>query len=105
MSIQNNQETVDFDSAVASWVAEYKDLKAQIAALSERAEVARQHIEAALGDATLGYVDGVPAVRWQTVTSSRLDIKKAREVLPEQVLELLTVESVSRRFEIVKDNG
>lgn len=103
MSIQNNTETVDFDPAVIAWVEEYKRLKLEIAALTERAEIARQHVEAAMGDATLGFANGVPAVRWQVITSTRLDTKKAKEILPEQVLELLQVTSESRRFEIVKD--
>jgi predicted phage-related endonuclease len=103
VSMQNDQQSVDLDSAVAAWLDEYKRIKAEIAALTERAEVARQHVEAALGDATLGYINGRPAVRWQTVTSTRFDTKKAKEILPLQVIELLQVTSEARRFDIVKD--
>jgi hypothetical protein len=42
-------------------------------------------------------------VRFSIVESERLDVKKAREVLPAQVLELLLKKSQSRRFVVLED--
>jgi hypothetical protein len=40
-------------------------------------------------------------VRWTRVESRRFDTKKAREILPQQVIDVLEVVSTSRRFVIV----
>ena len=42
-------------------------------------------------------------MRWTTVTSNRFDVKRAKEILPEQVLDLLNVQSTARRFTVVED--
>lgn len=104
MSLEINQQEVDFDPAVAAWVEQYKQLKAKAAEIAEQIDVARSHIESALGDHAIGTVNGQPVVRFAQVESERLDVKKAREVLPPQVLELLMVKSVSRRFTILTGN-
>jgi len=101
MSTQNTEDTVDFDTNISHWVDEYRRLKAQVSELTERLDIARSHIETALGDATIGFVDNQPVVRWTVVSSERFDVKKAREVLPPQVLNLLTSTSTSRRFTLV----
>lgn len=105
MSIQHDADTVDFDRSVAYWVDELRKIRAEKAKLAEAEDIARQHIEAALGDATIGYVNGVPAVRWSVVESERLDVKKAREVLPEQVLNLLMRKQTTRRFSLLDVDG
>jgi hypothetical protein len=45
---------------------------------------------------------GNEVVRWSFVESRRLDVKKAREILPVQVIELLEVPTMSRRFTVVE---
>lgn len=104
MSLQINQDTIDFDPEVTRWVNEYKRLKLAAAELAEAIDVARSHIEAGLGDATVGTVNGEPVVRWSNVESERIDVKKAREILPAQVLELLTKKSTARRFQVLTGN-
>ena len=101
MSTQISPEIVDFDPSIAHWVEQYRQAKIEIAKLSEHADIARANIEAALGDSQIGTVNGAPVVRWKAVESSRLDVRKAREILPEQVLDLLLVKSSSRRFTLV----
>jgi predicted phage-related endonuclease len=101
MSVQITPEIVDFDPAVAHWVEQYRQAKNEISKLTEQADIARSHIEAALGQAEIGTVQGNPVVRWKSVQSTRLDVKKAREILPEQVLDILMVKSDSRRFILV----
>jgi len=40
-------------------------------------------------------------VRYALIESERIDTKKLREVLPPQVLDLVTVKSQSRRFTVL----
>ena len=101
MSLEVNQTEIDFDPAVAHWVAEYRRLKLQASQIAEQLDVARSHIEAALGDHEIGTVNGAPVVRYAVIESERIDTKKLREVLPPQVLELVTVKSQSRRFTVL----
>lgn len=101
MSLEINPREIDFDPAVGFWVAEYKRLKLEAAQIAEQIDIARSHIEAALGDHEIGTVAGQPVVRWATVEYERIDVKKLREVLPPQVLELVTKKSTARRFTIL----
>ena len=101
MSVEINNIEIDFDPEVARWVDEYKRLKLEAAQIAEQIDIARSHIEAALGDHEIGTVAGQPVVRWSTVESERIDVKKLREVLPPQVLELVTKKSTARRFTIL----
>lgn len=104
MSLQINQQEIDFDPGVAADLARLRRIKAEIGELQEQADILTERIKSALGDATIGTVNGAPAVKWSVVESSRLDIKKAREVLPQQVLDLLEIKTQSRRFTLL-DGG
>jgi hypothetical protein len=42
-----------------------------------------------------------PVGRWSFVESKRFDTKRAREILPAQVIEALEVVTTSRRFSLV----
>ena len=101
MSLQINQEEVDFDPAVARWVEEYRACKAEIKAIEERLDIARSNIEAALGDANTGLVNGQPVVRWMPAKRESIDIKAAKELLPPQVLDVLLRVTESRRFTLL----
>jgi hypothetical protein len=46
-----------------------------------------------------------PVVRYSFVESKRFDTKRAREILPTQVIEALEVVSTSRRFSIVNEDN
>ena len=99
--MQIDLETVALDANVARYVSEYKKLKLEETLLKEQMADARQRIESAMGEASIALVDGAPAVRWTPVESERFDVKKAREILPQQVLDLLLVRSSSRRFTLI----
>lgn len=87
---------------VASWVELYQALTEQAADLDERRKAARERIEAALGEAETGTVDGVPRIRWAHVVSTRLDQAKAKKVLEVYgVLEQCQTTTSSRRFVLV----
>lgn len=104
MSLQINPEEIDFDPGVAADLTRLRRLKAEIGELQEQADILTERIKSAMGDALVGTVNGAPAVRWSTVESTRFDVKKAREILPEQVIDLLEVKSQSRRFTLL-DGG
>lgn len=104
MSIESERGIIDFDANIAAWLEQYKNALAQIKQLQEVADVARSHIEAALGENQIGMFNNRPVVRWSFVESTRFDTKRARELLPAQVVEALEVKSTSRRFTIVNED-
>ena len=104
MSTQINQEMIDLDAQAQHWVASYIEAKAKIAEWQEKADLAGEQVKSALGDCSIGLVNGRETVRWTRVQSKRVDVKKLRELLPPQVLDLVEVVSESRRFTIVGDD-
>jgi predicted phage-related endonuclease len=104
MSVEIETGVVDLDVNTAAWLEQYKSALAKIKEMQEVADVARAHIEMALGDCEVGMFLNQPVVRWTKVESKRFDTKRAREILPAQVIDALEVVSVSRRFSIVQEN-
>lgn len=104
MSVETGKGIVDFDTNIAAWLEQYKSAIAQIKQLQEVADVARSHIESALGENQIGMFNNKPVVRWSFVESTRFDTKRARELLPPQVVEALELKSTSRRFTIVNED-
>jgi predicted phage-related endonuclease len=96
------RSSVELPLDVAGWLELYKKTQADIKALEEKASTAKEKIQEALGDNEIGTLDGSPVVRWTKVTSTRLDMKKAREVLDPKILQFLSSESTSRRFTLVE---
>lgn len=84
-------------------------LKAQLAIIQhckqKRAELdeleanAKAAIQAALGEAEVGTIDGRVAVRWTTVRRNTIDQKLLKQRHPDIAAEVMTV-SESRRFTI-----
>ena len=103
MSIELEVGVIELDDSAQAWLLAYKDATAKIAELEEKRAVAREHLEAALGEAETACVKGHPVVRFTKVESKRFDTKRAREILPSQVLDTLEILSYSRRFTLVKD--
>ena len=101
MSVEIETGVVDFDDNTAAWLENYKNALAKIKEWQEVADVARAHIEQSLGDAEVGMYQNRPVVRWSFIETRRFDVKRAKEILPEQVLDTLEVISNSRRFAIV----
>lgn len=105
MSVEIETGVVDFDNNTASWLENYKNALAKIKEWQEVADVARAHIEQSLGDAEVGMYQNRPVVRWSFIETRRFDVKRAKEILPEQVLDTLEVITNSRRFSIVEQNN
>ena len=105
MSVEIETGVVDFDNNTASWLENYKNALAKIKEWQEVADVARAHIEQSLGDAEVGMYQNRPVVRWSFIETRRFDIKRAKEILPPQVLDTLEVITNSRRFAIVEQEN
>jgi hypothetical protein len=101
MSTQINEKMIDLDPTAAAWLEAYIEAKAKIKEFTEKADRAQEQVKAALGDCETGLVNGREAIRWSTVESKRIDLTKLRSLLPQQVLDLVEVISVTRRFSIV----
>lgn len=104
MSTEIEKGVIDFDESIAMWLEQYRAALLKIKEWEEVADVARSHIEAALGDAEIGLYKGQQVVRYTTVTSTRFDVKRAKELLPPQVLDVLQVQTNSRRFTLVNQD-
>ena len=104
MSTEINLEMIDLDPAASAFLAAYIEAKVKIKEWQEKADVAAEHVKFAMGDAEIGLVNGKESVRWTTVESRRIDIKKLRELLPEEAVEQLEIATISRRFSIVSDD-
>ena len=105
MSVEIETGVIDFDDNTAAWLENYKNALAKIKEWQEVADVARAHIEQSLGDAEVGMYQNRPVVRWSFIETRRFDVKRAKEILPEQVLDTLEVISNSRRFSIVEQDN
>ena len=102
MTVEIGHKIVDFDDAVGQWLRQYKEAQDEVKKWQEVADIARSHLEAAMGDAEVAMFQNRPVIRWTYVESKRFDTKRAREILPPQVIEALETISTSRRFTIVE---
>ena len=102
MTLEIEHKRVVLDDDIASWLKQYKEALSKIKEWQEVSDIARSHLESALGDAEVGMYQGNEVVRWSFVESRRIDVKKAREILPVQVIELLEIPTMSRRFTVVE---
>lgn len=92
--------TTELTPAQRQWVNAYKQAKQRLADDQELLDRCREQIEAALGDAEVGTVEGQPVVRNTTVTSTRLDTRKLKEQHPD-LYEQFCRPQMSRRFTVV----
>jgi predicted phage-related endonuclease len=104
VTVEIEKGIVDFDADANAWFEQYKAALVKIKEWQEVADIARSHLEAALGDAQVGMFANRPVIRWSIVESKRFDTKRAREILPAQVIDLLEVVSTTRRFTVVRDD-
>ena len=102
MSMQIEKGVVVLDDNTAQWLKQYREALAKIKEWQEVADIARSHLENALGDCEEAMHNGSTVIRWTQVESKRFDTKRAREILPPQVIELLEVVQHTRRFSVVE---
>ena len=101
MSIQIEKDVVVFDDNTAQWLRQYRDALAKVKEWQEVADIARSHLENALGECQEALHNGQTVIRWTQVESKRFDTKRAREILPPQVIEMLEIVQQTRRFSLV----
>lgn len=101
-AIDQLADTVELDETGRAWHAEWKACRDEIAALTERADLARQNLEAILGDRVEARIDGHPVFTWKPVTSRSFDQARAREFLTEEQWAACQRTRSSRRFLEVK---
>ena len=104
MTQQTSVGVVDLDDDTNAWLEQYRNALARIKEWQEAAEVARSHLESALGDNELAMYKNKPVVRWTRFEQVRFDVKHAKEILPVQILDVLNVKSTVRRFTLVDDD-
>lgn len=104
MSMEIEKGVIAFDQDIANWVQQYRNAIEKSKEWQEIADVARSHIENALGEAEVGLWQGRPVVRYSTVETRRFDAKRAQELLPAELVEKLQVTSTHRRFSIVTED-
>ena len=104
MSMQIETGVIDFDLDTFNWVDRYRHTMREIKELQEVADIARSHIEAAMGDCQIGFHHNRPVVKWTTVTTERLNTKMVKEALTPELLEQFTTTSISRRFSLVDED-
>jgi hypothetical protein len=106
MTVQIEPGSVIFDDGTAQWLKQYRDALAKVKEWQEVADIARSHLEAAIGENEHSIYQCQEFFRWTQVTSKRFDVKKARETLPVNVIALFETEQVSRRFTLIdQDNA
>ena len=103
MSMQVEKGVVVLDDNTAQWLRQYREALANIKKWQEVADIARSHLENALGDCEEAVHNGQTVVRWTQIESKRFDVKRAKEVLPPQVIEMLEIVQHSRRFSLVEN--
>jgi predicted phage-related endonuclease len=99
--LEEQRSSVELPLDISGWIELYKKTQADMKVLEEKANAAKEKIQEALGENEVGTLDGSVVVRWTKVVSTRLDMKKAREVLDPKILSFLSSETTSRRFTLV----
>jgi predicted phage-related endonuclease len=103
MTQQTNVGVVDLDDNTAAWLDQYKNALAKIKEWQEVADVARSHLESAIGENEVAMYQNRQVVRFTRYEQTRFDVKHAKEILPPQILDVLNVKSTVRRFTLVEE--
>ena len=91
-------DAVELPAYVQGWLGEYNRIKFEIKKLEEQADIARAHVELALGENPLGTINGNPVIKFAYIEQQRFDGKKAKEILTPEQVESCTVTTRMRQF-------
>jgi len=105
MGVQIEPAVIDFDLDTVNWVDRYRQTLRDIKELQEVADIARSHIEQAMGECQVGLHQNRPLVKWTTITSERLNTKAVKEALTPELLAQFTTISTSRRFSLCDEDA
>lgn len=101
-AFDKDKPKIDLPLDVAAWIELYRKTQGEIKSLEEKCDQAKAKIQQMMGESEIGLLDGQVAVRWTKVTSTRLDIQKAKEVLAPAIFTFLSRETTSRRFTLAE---
>lgn len=97
---------LDADQVARAWITHCRDLRAQIAKLTEEYEHGVEAIKAAMGDAESATVDGQVVCRWSwSKPATRIDRKALEARFPDAAAECTVVNKPARSFRWAKDEG
>lgn len=98
--------TTPLPADLAGWLDAYRHAKTKLREWEQVAHTAQQHIADHLdaAGATIGTLNGKPAVRWKTVSRTQLDTQRLRADHPLIAAQYLTT-SVSKRFTVPQWHG
>jgi hypothetical protein len=105
LTVEIEPGVVVFDDAIASWLKLYEQKKHERKVIDDELLRIREVLEAAMGDANVALHNGQEVARFTTVQAKRFDVKKAREVLPSEFIQLLETTITSKRFTLVGHEG
>jgi len=103
MTQQTAVGVVDLDDNTAAWLEQYKNALAKIKEWQEVADVARSHLESAIGENEVAMYQNRQVIRFTRFEQTRFDVKHAKEILPPQILDVLNVKNTVRRFTLVEE--
>ena len=105
MSVEIKSGVVELDKVAQAWLAALREARGQLDVWGEKFDIARANLEAALGAAETGLVNGQEVLKWSwSKPVKRFDAVKAREILPAELLAILDVEGKPvRSFRVVRD--
>jgi predicted phage-related endonuclease len=103
MTQQTAVGVVDLDDNTAAWLDQYRNALAKIKEWQEVADVARSHLESAIGENEVAMYKNRQVIRFTRFEQTRFDVKHAKEILPPQILDVLNVKSTVRRFTLVEE--
>lgn len=94
---QASDNSVDLDSEIALALEELRNAKLEQKWWDDHRAHLENRVKEALGDASIGRVDGKVAVTWKSSSSERIDSKALRSAEPE-IADKFTTVTESRRF-------
>ena len=103
MTQQTTVGVVDLDDNTAAWLEQYRNALAKIKEWQEVADVARSHLESAIGENEVAMYKNRQVIRFTRFEQTRFDVRHAKEILPPQILDVLNVKSTVRRFTLVEE--
>lgn len=103
MSTEINLEMIDLDTVASFMLAAYIEAKQNAKEWNEKADAYAEQVKSAMGDHTIGLVNGREAVRFSKYETRRIDTAKIRKLLTADQIKNIETVTIARRFTIVEE--
>jgi predicted phage-related endonuclease len=103
MSTEISLEMIDLDTVASTMLSAYIEAKQKAKEWNEKADAYAEQVKAAMGDHTIGLVNGREAVRWTQYETRRIDTATIRKLLTADQIKNLETVTITRRFSIVEE--